>query len=47
MIPKPFARVTIAYGNPVMVAGERPREAAEESARFEALMAAAQKVADG
>ena len=47
MIPKPFARVTIAYGNPVMVAGERPREAAAETARFEALMAAAQKVADG
>ena len=46
MIPKFFARVTFAYGEPTMVGGSTPREAAAESARFEALMARRQKVAD-
>jgi lysophospholipid acyltransferase (LPLAT)-like uncharacterized protein len=46
MIPKFFARVTFAYGEPTMVGGSTPREAAAESARFEALMGEAQKVAD-
>ena len=38
MIPKPFARVTIAYGNPTKVLAPTPRTAAEESSRFEELM---------
>lgn len=38
MIPKPFARVRIAYGDPVYVDLPSPREAAEESERFESLM---------
>jgi lysophospholipid acyltransferase (LPLAT)-like uncharacterized protein len=38
MIPKPFARVTVAYGNPTNVLAATPRAAAEEGARFEALM---------
>jgi lysophospholipid acyltransferase (LPLAT)-like uncharacterized protein len=38
MIPKPFARVTVAYGTPTNVLGATPRAAAEEAARFEALM---------
>jgi lysophospholipid acyltransferase (LPLAT)-like uncharacterized protein len=38
MIPKPFARVTIAYGDPVYVSAGSPREAAGEGSRFEALM---------
>lgn len=38
MIPKPFARVTIAYGNPTKVLASTPRAAAEEVGRFEALM---------
>jgi lysophospholipid acyltransferase (LPLAT)-like uncharacterized protein len=46
MIPKLFARVTIAYGDPVMVAGSNAREAAAEVDRFEAMMHAVQKVAD-
>lgn len=45
-IPKFFARVTIAYGEPTMVGGATPREAAAESARFEAIMNAVQRVAD-
>lgn len=46
MIPKLFARVTFAYGEPTIVGGSTPREAAAETARFEALMAEVQKVAD-
>jgi lysophospholipid acyltransferase (LPLAT)-like uncharacterized protein len=42
MIPKPFARVSIAYGDPAYVAGTTPREAAEETARFASLLAAAE-----
>ena len=47
IIPKPFARLTIAYGDPVMVNGTTPREASEEAARFEQIMMDTQKVADG
>lgn len=46
MIPKFFARVTFAYGDPTMVAGASPREAAAEGERFEEIMREAQKVAD-
>jgi lysophospholipid acyltransferase (LPLAT)-like uncharacterized protein len=46
MIPKLFARVTFAYGEPTMVGGSSPREAAAETTRFEEIMRAAQQVAD-
>jgi lysophospholipid acyltransferase (LPLAT)-like uncharacterized protein len=38
MIPKPFARVTIAYGVPTKVEATDSRAAADEAPRFEALM---------
>jgi lysophospholipid acyltransferase (LPLAT)-like uncharacterized protein len=38
MIPKPFARITIAFGDPIRVEGASPREAAEQADRFAALM---------
>ncbi len=47
MIPKPFARVTIAYGNPAKVAATTARAAADEAARFEQLMADAGRMAGG
>jgi lysophospholipid acyltransferase (LPLAT)-like uncharacterized protein len=31
MIPKPFARITVAYGDPIRVTAERARDAAAES----------------
>ncbi len=46
-IPKFFARITIAYGDPTMVGGDSPREAAAEAERFEAIMRDTQAVADG
>jgi lysophospholipid acyltransferase (LPLAT)-like uncharacterized protein len=47
IIPKFFARVTFAYGEPTMVGGSSPREAAAEAGRFEEIMRATQQVADG
>lgn len=47
VIPKPFARVTIAYGDPTWVAAASPREAADQTAHLEALMESAQAVASG
>jgi lysophospholipid acyltransferase (LPLAT)-like uncharacterized protein len=38
MIPKPFARITVAYSEPTVAVAETPREAAEQAARFEALL---------
>jgi len=38
MIPKPFARVTIAYGTPTKVLAKTARAAAAEGERFENLM---------
>ncbi len=38
MIPKPFARVTVAYGNPEKVRAATPRAASEEAPLFEAIM---------
>jgi lysophospholipid acyltransferase (LPLAT)-like uncharacterized protein len=47
-IPKPFARITIAYGDPVPVDAATPREAAERVPEFEALMhALAERAAHG
>lgn len=45
-IPKFFAQVTFAYGDPTMVAGSSPREAAAEAGRFEAIMQRVQEAAD-
>ncbi|HEX6535651.1 MAG TPA: lysophospholipid acyltransferase family protein [Gemmatimonadaceae bacterium] len=39
MIPKPFARIAIAYGVPEPVCAATPRDAVEQVPRFEALMA--------
>jgi lysophospholipid acyltransferase (LPLAT)-like uncharacterized protein len=38
MIPKPFARVTVAYGAPTKVLATNPRAAVEEASRFERLL---------
>ncbi|MEA2705915.1 MAG: hypothetical protein QOH22_703 [Gemmatimonadaceae bacterium] len=38
MIPKPFARITVAYGPPTKVLATNPRAAAEEVQRFERLL---------
>jgi lysophospholipid acyltransferase (LPLAT)-like uncharacterized protein len=38
MIPRPFAHIRIAYGDPVYLDVPSPREAAGQSARFAALM---------
>jgi lysophospholipid acyltransferase (LPLAT)-like uncharacterized protein len=46
LVPKPFARVTIAWGDPLFVSGSTPREAAGQVSRFESAMRAAQAVAD-
>jgi lysophospholipid acyltransferase (LPLAT)-like uncharacterized protein len=40
MIPKPFARVTFAYSDPIYVQAADARDAAGQSARFEAAMEA-------
>ncbi|HEX9218970.1 MAG TPA: DUF374 domain-containing protein, partial [Gemmatimonadaceae bacterium] len=47
MIPKPFARVTIAYGNPTKVLATSPRAAADEGPRFEELMSETLGMASG
>jgi lysophospholipid acyltransferase (LPLAT)-like uncharacterized protein len=47
MIPKPFARVTVAYGAPTKVLATTPRAAAEEGPRFERLLNAAEEIAGG
>jgi lysophospholipid acyltransferase (LPLAT)-like uncharacterized protein len=47
MVPKPFARVTIAYGEPSKVQATDARAAAEEGPRFERLMADAKALAGG
>ncbi len=38
VIPKPFARVRIGYGDPVYLNFPSPREAAEQTERFDSLM---------
>ncbi|HEY0527461.1 MAG TPA: lysophospholipid acyltransferase family protein [Gemmatimonadaceae bacterium] len=47
MIPKPFARVTIAYGTPTKVAASTARAAGEEGIRFEKLMEDTQALTRG
>ncbi len=46
MIPKPFARVTVAYGDAVEVEAADPREAADQVERFEVLMNRVSAAAD-
>ena len=41
VIPRPFARITIAYGAPTRIEGETPREAAEAAAQLKQMMEAA------
>jgi lysophospholipid acyltransferase (LPLAT)-like uncharacterized protein len=38
MIPKPFARVTVAYGPPTKILATNPRAAVDEASRFERLL---------
>jgi hypothetical protein len=38
LIPKPFARVSIAYGGPALVEGDSPRAAAGEVAKFQEML---------
>ena len=45
LIPKPFARITVAYGEPAYVAGGTPREAAAETGRFTDLLEAVSRLA--
>ena len=47
MIPKPFARVTIAYGEPTKVSATSPRAAADEGPLFERLMNDTVRLAGG
>ncbi len=47
MIPKPFARVTIAYGEPTKVVAPTARAAAAEGPRFEQLMSDAGRMSGG
>lgn len=47
MIPKPFARITIAYGEPSKVLATDARSAAAEAPRFERLMKDAIEIARG
>jgi lysophospholipid acyltransferase (LPLAT)-like uncharacterized protein len=43
LIPKPFSRVTIAYGDPVRPRGNTTREAAADAEHFAQLMAEAER----
>ena len=45
LIPKPFAKITIAYGPPSLVQAKTTREAAAQTSRFESLMGEALDVA--
>jgi lysophospholipid acyltransferase (LPLAT)-like uncharacterized protein len=47
VIPKPFARITVAYGAPTRVEGATPREAGEAAARLQQLMDEAYQRAAG
>lgn len=47
IIPKPFARVTVAYTTPTKVLAATSRAAAEEGPRFERLLNEAVEIADG
>src|SRR5262249_24411009 len=46
LIPKPFARVTFSYLDPVHPGGADARAAAQETGRFESLMADAERLSN-
>jgi lysophospholipid acyltransferase (LPLAT)-like uncharacterized protein len=46
VIPKPFSRVTVAYSDAAWLRGMNAREAADDTSRFEVLMADARRRAD-
>lgn len=46
LIPKPFARVTVACGDPIVVDATTAREAADQTARFESLLNATSAAAN-
>lgn len=45
-VPKPFARVTIVFGEPTVVRGESAADAIADAPRIESLLHAAQELAD-
>lgn len=45
LIPKPFARVTVAYSDPIRVTADTPRDATEQSARVRAAIDRAAEIA--
>lgn len=45
IVPKPFARVIVAYGDPLLIAGGSARSAAAEGPRLDAAMRAAEEAA--
>jgi lysophospholipid acyltransferase (LPLAT)-like uncharacterized protein len=47
VIPKPFGRVTVAYSKPITLDVASARAAADETARFEAIMGEVARIADG
>jgi lysophospholipid acyltransferase (LPLAT)-like uncharacterized protein len=47
LVPKPFARVTIAYGAPTELAADTARAAADEGPRFRNILRALAPVSDG
>jgi lysophospholipid acyltransferase (LPLAT)-like uncharacterized protein len=47
LIPKPFARVTVAYGEPTRVSSETSRAAAAEAPSFQKLMEETERLACG
>jgi hypothetical protein len=46
LVPKPFARVVVAYGDATLVAGDAPRDAAGQTTQFTELMRSAQARSD-
>ena len=46
MIPKPFSRIVVVYGDPAYVAGSTPREATAEVQRFEGILARVTEAAE-
>ena len=46
LIPKAFARVSIAYSDPMQVESTSPRAAAAETSRFQSLMLDVERLAD-
>lgn len=47
LIPKPFAKITVAYGEPRRVSSTSSREAAAETLQFQAMMEDTEQVACG